>query len=106
MSCLGTKVSTRLAENSVAYLRNVLCRPDTCRSLTLENQFVAVPGRSTTGQYLPFPVTGLNDKFIPRQALHITNETPAKMSSPYWLASSCSHLPGAQSLSILMIENN
>ena len=34
----------------IAYPRNVLCRPDTCRSLMCERWLVAGPARSTTGQ--------------------------------------------------------
>ena len=47
--------SARLVENSVAYHRNVLCRPDTCRSLMLEHLFAAGPARGTTGQKKTFP---------------------------------------------------
>ena len=46
--------STHLAENSVAYPTKVQCRPDTCRSLTLDYQSVAGPARGTTGQERTF----------------------------------------------------
>ena len=77
--------STRLAENSVAYLRNVLCRPDTCRSLMRERWFVVGPGRSATGQ---------KETFIHRQKKRRpTNERrpPHVMSktSVYWIF--CTH---------------
>ena len=39
----------------IAYPRNVLCRPDTCRSLMCERWLVAGPARSTTGQKATFP---------------------------------------------------
>ena len=47
--------STHLAENSVAYLRNVLCRPDSCRSLMREHRLVAWPARGITGHDQSFP---------------------------------------------------
>jgi len=47
--------STRLDENTAAYTRNVLFLTVTCRSLTLENQFVDGRARGTTGQEKTFP---------------------------------------------------
>lgn len=48
--------STRLAVIAAAHARNVLCRPDTCRSLMRERWFIAWPARGTTGQKATFPV--------------------------------------------------
>ena len=42
--------STRLVVNPTAYPRNVLCRPDSCRSLIVEHWFTAGPARGTTGR--------------------------------------------------------
>ena len=45
-------VSTRLAGNTIAYPRNVLYRPDSCRSLMRERWFTAGQARGTTGHNL------------------------------------------------------
>ena len=53
MTGLGREYAFRCKPNRLP--RNVLCRPDSCRSLMRERWFVVGPGRSATGHNATFP---------------------------------------------------
>ena len=81
---LGWVGSTRLAENPVAYLRNVLCCPDTCRSLMRERWFTAGPARGSTGHNTTFITKKYGDPKVAARSGHLYGKNNKKHISNVW----------------------
>jgi hypothetical protein len=73
---------SRLEEVTATYLRSVLCRPDTCRSLSLENEFVAGPARGTTGQNTTFSANKSGNPKVAADDIVVTGYVLLRLDIP------------------------